>query len=47
MQQEGVLPNSVIFVRGVLKACGSVVGLEEGRSVHEQIIQSGLEYDVF
>jgi hypothetical protein len=46
MQQEGVLPNSVIFV-GVLKACGSVVGLEECRSVHEQIIQTGLEYDVF
>jgi hypothetical protein len=46
MQQEGVLPSSVIFVGGSL-TCGSVVGLEEGKSVHEQIIQSSLEYDVF
>jgi len=46
MQQEGVQPNSVTFV-GVLNACASVVALEEGRCVHQQIIQSGLELDVF
>ncbi len=39
-------PNTVTFV-GVLNACASVVALEEGRSVHEQIIQSGCESDVF
>ncbi|CAN5953718.1 unnamed protein product [Sphagnum jensenii] len=46
MQQEGVRPNSVTFV-GVLNACASVIALEEGRHVHQQIIQSGLESDVF
>ncbi len=46
MQQEDVLPNSVTFV-GVLNACASMVAYEEGRSVHEQIIQSGCEFDVF
>jgi len=46
MQQEHVRPNSVTFV-GVLKACASMVVIEEGRCVHQQIIQSGLETDVF
>ncbi|KAH9540911.1 hypothetical protein CY35_14G031200 [Sphagnum magellanicum] len=46
MQQQGVRPNSVTFV-GVLNACASMVAYEEGRSVHEQIIQSGCESDVF
>ncbi len=46
MQQEGVQPDSVTFV-GVLKACASMVAIEEGRCVHRDIIQSGLECDVF
>jgi pentatricopeptide repeat protein len=46
MQQKGVQPNSVTFV-GVLKACASVAVIEEGRCVRQQIIQSGLESDVF
>jgi hypothetical protein len=46
MQQEGVQPDSVTFV-GVLNACASIIALEEGRCVHHQIIQSGLESDVF
>jgi pentatricopeptide repeat protein len=46
MQQEGVQPNSVTFVV-VLNACASMVALQEGRHAHEQIIQSGLELDVF
>jgi pentatricopeptide repeat protein len=45
MQQEGVQPDSVTFA-GVLKACASVVAIEESRCVHQQIIQSGLELDV-
>jgi pentatricopeptide repeat protein len=46
MQQEGVRPDSVTFV-GVLNAYASVVALERGRRVHHQIIQSGLELDLF
>jgi len=46
MKQEGVDPNSVTFV-GVLNACATVLGLEEGRCVHQEVIQSGLELDVF
>ncbi|KAH8958034.1 hypothetical protein BDL97_07G123400 [Sphagnum fallax] len=46
MQQEGVRPDSVTFV-AVLNACASVIALEEGRSVHVQIIQNGLDSEVF
>jgi hypothetical protein len=37
MQQEGVQPESVTFV-GVLNACVSILALEEGRYVHQQIV---------
>jgi pentatricopeptide repeat protein len=46
MQQEGVQPDSVTFV-GVLTACPSMVAIEEGRCVHRDTIESGLESDVF
>jgi pentatricopeptide repeat protein len=46
MQLQGVQPNSVTFV-GVLKACANVAVIEEGRCVHQQVIQSGLESAVF
>ncbi len=46
MQQEGVQPDSITFA-GVLKACASMVAIEKGRCVHQDIIQSGLESDVF
>jgi pentatricopeptide repeat protein len=46
MQQEGVQPDSVTFV-GVLKACASMVAIEEGRCVHRDIIQRGMESYVF
>ncbi len=39
-------PNTVTFV-GVLNACASMIALEEGRCVHQQIIESGLESVVF
>ncbi len=45
MQLQGVKPNPVTFV-GVLNACATAVALEEGRRVHEQILQSGCESDV-
>jgi pentatricopeptide repeat protein len=46
MKQEGVQPNSITFV-GVLDPCASIVALEEGRCVHEEIIESGWDSDVF
>ncbi len=39
-------PNSITFV-GVLNACASIVALEEGRCVHEEIIESEWDSDVF
>jgi hypothetical protein len=32
---------------GVLKACANMVAIKEGRCVHQQTIQRGLELDVF
>ncbi|KAH9530771.1 hypothetical protein CY35_19G002200 [Sphagnum magellanicum] len=46
MNKEGVKPDSVTFV-GVLNACASIVALEEGRCVHQQIIESGWDSNVF
>ncbi len=46
MQQEGVWPNSVTFV-GVLDAFATMVAFEKSRYVHQQVIQSDLESDVF
>jgi pentatricopeptide repeat protein len=46
MQSEGVRPNSFNFV-GVPNACANLVALEEGRSVHEQIVRSGFESITF
>ncbi|CAK9253966.1 unnamed protein product [Sphagnum jensenii] len=46
MNKEGVQPDSVTFV-GVLNACASIVALEEGRCVHQQIIESGWDSNVF
>ncbi len=46
MQQEGVRQDSATFV-AVLNTFGSVVAIEEGRSAHEQIIQSGWDSNAF
>jgi len=46
MQQEGVQPDSITFM-GVWNACASMGVLEDGRSVHDQVIQSGSKFDVF
>ena len=46
MQQKGTAPDTFTFVP-VLNACASLGALKEGRQVHEQIIQSGCEVDVF
>ncbi|CAK9262806.1 unnamed protein product [Sphagnum jensenii] len=46
MQLEGVEPDHVTFV-GLLNACASIAALKEGKHVHDQIIESGCESDVF
>ncbi|KAJ7563077.1 hypothetical protein O6H91_03G096100 [Diphasiastrum complanatum] len=46
MQQEHVEPNCFTFV-GVLKACGSIAALEQGKQAHSEVIQRRLESNVF
>jgi pentatricopeptide repeat protein len=46
MQQEGMSPNKFTFIL-VINACAALGALEDGRHVHEQIIQSGCEFDIF
>ncbi|CAK9200416.1 unnamed protein product [Sphagnum troendelagicum] len=46
MNKEGVQLDSVTFV-GLLNACASIVALEEGRCVHQQIIESGWDSNSF
>ncbi len=45
MQQEGVQPDFVTFV-GVLNVCASILALEEGRCVHQQIVEFGWDSDM-
>lgn len=44
MRQEGYIPNRVIY-SCVLKACGSVEALTEGRLVYSQILRSEIDLD--
>lgn len=44
MQYGDVQPNEVIFLN-ILKACGSIKAIEQGKLVHHQIIKSGMELD--
>ncbi len=46
MQQKGVEPDHVTFL-AVLNACTSIAALEEGRHIHDQIVQSSCESDLF
>lgn len=46
MQQAGMKPNKLTFVF-FLKACASLAALEKGMHAHAQIVQSGLESDLF
>eukprot|EP01018_Ginkgo_biloba_P015578 Gb_31319 [translate_table: standard] len=46
MQLAGVQPNSKTFA-GVLPACTNLAALEQGIKIHEDIIRSGFESDVF
>lgn len=46
MRQEGVQPNKYIF-SCILKACGNTRSLRQGELLHDQIIKSGHDSDVF
>eukprot|EP01018_Ginkgo_biloba_P022395 Gb_02037 [translate_table: standard] len=46
MQQSGIRPDSFTF-SCVLKACGSLGALQQGKDIHEDIIRTGLESDVY
>jgi pentatricopeptide repeat protein len=46
MQQEGLWSDATTFVQ-VLNPCASIVALEEGRYVHEPIIESSYESVAF
>eukprot|EP01018_Ginkgo_biloba_P002733 Gb_33136 [translate_table: standard] len=46
MQQTGIHPNHFTFT-GVLQACANLVALEQGTDIHEEILKSGYQYDVF
>ncbi|KAJ7548401.1 hypothetical protein O6H91_07G010300 [Diphasiastrum complanatum] len=46
MQQEGFKPNNINYA-SVLKACSSIGALDEGRCIHTQIIENGLESDFY
>jgi hypothetical protein len=45
MQREGMSPNKFTFA-WVINVCACLGALEDGRLVHEQLIQSGCESDV-
>eukprot|EP01018_Ginkgo_biloba_P027695 Gb_25125 [translate_table: standard] len=46
MQQTGIRPNQFTFA-SVLPACANLAALEHGKKVHEDIIRSGFQCDVF
>ncbi len=46
MQREGMSPYKFTFVE-VINTCAGLGTFEDGRLVHEQLIQAGCESDVF
>jgi hypothetical protein len=46
MQQEGMNCDKFILVQ-VINACVKLKTLQDGKHVHEQIIENGFEYDIF
>jgi len=46
MQREGTNLDKFTFVQAI-KACVGLGGLEDGRLVHQQLMQSGCEFDIF
>ncbi|KAJ7532329.1 hypothetical protein O6H91_14G082900 [Diphasiastrum complanatum] len=46
MQQEDMKPNDATYL-SILKACGSIAAIDQGKRIHAQIIKCGLETNVF
>ena len=46
MQTNGVQPDHILYLT-VLKACGAIHNIDQGRQIHDQIIIHGLETDVY
>jgi hypothetical protein len=46
MHQEGMNHDKFTFVQ-VINACLELGTLQNGKHVHEQIIQNGFKYDIF
>eukprot|EP01018_Ginkgo_biloba_P019747 Gb_26049 [translate_table: standard] len=46
MQQSGIQPNKFTFP-AVLKACAGLSILQEGKDIHDHIVRTGYESDVF
>ncbi|MCO5547214.1 hypothetical protein L7F22_000659 [Adiantum nelumboides] len=46
MQWEGLQPNEVTFV-ALFKACSSIAAKEQGKLLHDQVIERGLDIEPF
>eukprot|EP01018_Ginkgo_biloba_P002462 Gb_38483 [translate_table: standard] len=46
MQRTGAQPNEFTFA-SILRACANLVALEHGKKIHEGVIRSGFQSDVF
>ncbi|KAH7426998.1 hypothetical protein KP509_10G025700 [Ceratopteris richardii] len=46
MQAEGLQPDSVSFVCA-LKACSSLFDLDQGKTIHSEVIKNGLDLDLY
>eukprot|EP00250_Pteridium_aquilinum_P020487 c24834_g10_i1 orf=1-672(-) len=46
MQEDGVRPNQYTYV-SLLKACASVINLEQGTRLHEELYERGLSSNIF
>ncbi|KAJ7551416.1 hypothetical protein O6H91_06G014500 [Diphasiastrum complanatum] len=46
LDEEGIKPDSVTFVN-VLKSCGSLASIDEGRLIHSRAIKAGFDSDVY
>eukprot|EP00249_Psilotum_nudum_P003995 c17516_g2_i1 orf=2-235(-) len=45
MNLEGMIPDKVTF-SAILDACASLAALEQGKRIHEHVVERGYESDV-
>jgi pentatricopeptide repeat protein len=46
MQNSGIDPDKFTYA-SILKACSSTLALDQGKAVHNQVVQSGFQLDVY